>query len=578
MHARRISNGMNARFIARVRIITVLLVLTAIVIVGRLYFLQIMQGKSYAARADAQFMLPSSPLPERDTIYFTDKDGNQITAALLKSGFSLAVNPTKITDPYALYASLSGIVPLTEAEFVAKATKSGTQYSVVANHLDASLGQTIRQKQLQGVILAEDRWRYYPGGSLAAQTLGFVAYNGDIQEGRYGLESYYQDTLNRSSDDLYANFFVQLFGAAKGLVSGAPQSGDIITSIEPSVQAQLERTLVEYNDTWHPASSGGIIMDPQTGAIYAMAVSPTFDLNSFGSQTNPLIFANPLVQNVYEMGSIIKPLTMAAGIDSGSITSASTYNDTGCITVDTKKICNYDGEARGVTGMQDVLSHSLNLGVSFIATRMGAPVMSDYFLQRYKLGEETGIDMPQEQKGLVNNLSHNRQVDFDTAAFGQGIALTPIGTVRALATLANGGKLVVPHVVQAVRYDSGLTKKLNWGGGTQVLQATTTEVVTRMLTEVVDTALLNGKNKLEHYSVAAKTGTAQVVDPATGKYFPDKYLHSFFGYFPSYNAKFIVFLYALKPTGAPYASTTWAPPFHELSKFLINYYNVAPDR
>lgn len=569
---------MNARFISRVRSLALGMVLVAIIIVGRLYVLQIVHGKSYIARADAQFMLPASPLPERDAIYFTDKDGNQITAALLKSGFSLALNPTKITDPSALFNALSPLVPIDQTEFMTKAVKPNTQYAVVASHLDSSAGQSIQKAQLPGVVLAEDRWRYYPGGSLAAQTLGFVAYKGDNQVGRYGLESYYQDTLNSQSTNLYANFFVQLFGAAKNIVSGAPQSGDIITTIEPSVQAQLERTLVEYNQTWHPEISGGVIMDPQTGAIYAMAVSPTFDLNNFGAQTDPLIFANPLAQNVYEMGSIIKPITMAAGIDSGVITPTTTYDDTGCITVDTKKICNFDFKARGVIPMQQILSQSLNVGASFIATQMGPNIMRDYFNNHYALGQKTGVDLPAEQAGLLKNLDSSRQVEFDTASFGQGIAITPLETIRALATLANGGKLVTPHLVSAIHYDTGLTNTIDWGAPKQVLQATTTEAVTRMLTEVVDVNLANGNDKLEHYSVAAKTGTAQVVDPATGKYYPDKYLHSFFGYFPSYDAKFIVFLFALKPVGAPYASTTWAPPFHELTQFLINYYNLPPDR
>src|SRR6185437_10105510 len=191
---------------------------------------------------------------------------------------------------------------------IAKATKPNTQYQVVANQLPTDLGQQIQAKNLPGVVLANDRWRFYPGGSLAAQTLGFVAYNGNIQEGRYGLESFYNDTLTRSDDNLYSNFFVQLFGAAKNVLAGNANSGDVITSIEPSVQAELERELVAYNNVWHPQMSGGIIMDPQTGAIIAMASTPTFDLNNFGQQTDPTIFANPMVQNVYEMGSIIKPL------------------------------------------------------------------------------------------------------------------------------------------------------------------------------------------------------------------------------------------------------------------------------
>jgi len=282
---------------------------------------------------------------------------------------------------------------------------------------------------------------------------------------------------------------------------------------------------------------------------------------------------------VFEMGSILKPLTMAAGIDSGAITPTTTYNDTGCITVDTKKICNYDGVARGVIPMQQILSQSLNVGASFIATQMGPSVMRDYFLNHYDLGTETGIDLPGEVHGLVDNIANDdRQVEFDTASFGQGIAISPIETVRALAVLANGGKLVTPHLATAIRYDTGVERTLTWGDGEQVLKPQTVTDVTRMLTTVVDTALANGDIKLEHYSVAAKTGTAQIANPAGGGYYSDRFLHSFFGYFPSYNARFIVFLFAVDPKGAPYASQTWAQPFFSLTKFLLNYYNVAPDR
>jgi cell division protein FtsI/penicillin-binding protein 2 len=169
-------------------------------------------------------------------------------------------------------------------------------------------------------------------------------------------------------------------------------------------------------------------------------------------------------------------------------------------------------------------------------------------------------------------------VEFATASFGQGIAMTPIETVRALAALGNGGKLVTPHLVKAVKYDNGVTRSLSWGEGEQMLKPETSTTISRMLTTVVDTKLADGKLKMEHYSIAAKTGTAQIANPNGGGYYTDKYLHSFFGYFPSYDPKFIVFLFAVEPKGAPFASQTWAPPFGEITKFLINYYNIPPDR
>jgi cell division protein FtsI/penicillin-binding protein 2 len=502
-------------FVWRIRLVTGILVVCALVIVGRLYLLQILHGSMYTARADAQVSSISAPLLDRYNIFFSDKDNNLIAAATM-----------------------------------------------------------------QNIGTSTERRRFYPGGSLAAAELGFVAYNNDdVQKGRYGLERYYDQTLTQKSEDLYSNFFVELFGAAQSLLSGGPEVGSIVTTIEPTVQTELERTLVDYSGQWHPRLSGGIIMDPKTGEIVAMAVSPTFNLNEFKKESDPSVFGNPLVQNVFEMGSIIKPLTVAAGLDSGVITPESTYKDTGCIEVDTKKICNFDGVARGVIPIQQILSQSLNLGASYVATKMGPEVMRDYFLNHYKFGSETGIDLPSEVRGLVSNIENSsRAVEYDTASFGQGIAISPIETVRALGSLANGGKMVTPHLVKAIRYDSGLSRTLTWNTDTEVLKPETTLEVSRMLTKVVDESLADGKIKTEHYSVAAKTGTAQIANPAGGGYYTDRFLHSFFGYFPSFDARYLVFLFALEPKGAPFASQTLADPFHSLTKFLISYYDIPPDR
>lgn len=571
---------MNIRYVSRVRIITIFFLVITVTILGRLYVLQVMRGDDYRARADAQFVEPSTPLVDRNNIYFTDKEGNQIVAATLKTGYALAINPRKVEDPGALYEALKDTIPLTREVFLQKISNKNTQYVLVAQRLSDNAGVKLRELKLPGLIIEQDRWRFYPGGPLAAQTIGFVAYHGDVQEGRYGLERYYESNLVREDDSLYGNFFVELFGNVKHLLSGAPQSGDLITTIEPAVETELERILADYDKKWTPKLSGGIIMDPKTGEIYAMSVHPTFDLNEFGAQKNPSIFANALVENVYEMGSIIKPLTMAAGLDSGVIVPESTYNDTGRLEIDGKTISNFDGKARGTVPMQEILSQSLNLGVSFIATKMGSSSMREYFLDKYKFNEETGIDLPGEVHGLTENLTRRgaRAVEYDTASFGQGIALTPIATVRALASLANGGFLVTPHLVRAVHYDAGPTLEKAWNHDERILEQKTTEEVSRMLTKVVDEALMKGTIKIPGYSVAAKTGTAQIANPNASGYYPDRYLHSFFGYFPSYDAKFVVFLFALEPNGAEYASQTLAEPFHALTKFLINYYAVPPDR
>jgi len=259
------------------------------------------------------------------------------------------------------------------------------------------------------------------------------------------------------------------------------------------------------------------------------------------------------------------------------ITPQSTYYDAGFITLSEYTIKNYDGRGRGTVSMQEVLNQSLNTGVAHIASLLGKERFRKYFYA-LKLGSETGIDLPNEGYGLVKNLESPREVEYATASFGQGIALTPIGAVRALSTLANGGMLVTPHLARTIQYENGKEHTVGFAEGDRVFSEQTSETITSMLVQVVDTALRGGKLKKEHYSVAAKTGTAQIANEVDGGYYDDRYLHSFFGYFPAYEPRFLIFLYTVDPKGVQYASETLTEPFMDLVDFLINYYNIPPDR
>ena len=356
----------------------------------------------------------------------------------------------------------------------------------------------------------------------------------------------------------------------------AAREGDLVTTIEPMVQEKLQQVLLEVNGRYGSIETGGIIMDPATGEIIALDTVPTFDANDF-QNGDPAHFGNPLVEHQYEFGSIVKALTMAAGLDAGVVAADSTYNDTGCMTLNNKKFCNYDLKARGTTPMQEILSQSLNMGATFIALRVGHEKFREYFKQ-LGMGEETGIDLPSEVPGNINNILRSpRDVEYATASFGQGVAQTPVEMVKALGALANEGKVVTPHLVRAVKLESGIEKKLEWGGEERVFSKEATLDTTRMLVKVVDVKLDGGKVKIPSMSVAAKTGTAQIAGPG-GKYYENLYLHSFFGYFPAYEPRFIILLYTRQPQGVQYASETLTHPFMELTHFLINYYEIPPDR
>jgi cell division protein FtsI (penicillin-binding protein 3)/stage V sporulation protein D (sporulation-specific penicillin-binding protein) len=308
-----------------------------------------------------------------------------------------------------------------------------------------------------------------------------------------------------------------------------------------------------------------------------MEALPSYNPNEFSKVKDQAYYSNQNVSAVYEMGSIIKPITMASALDSGVVNEKTTYNDTGFRDLNGYKVRNYDGKPRGPnTSMQTILDKSLNVGIVFLVEQLGINRFQEYF-KKFGIGTETGIDLPGEASGLTNNLDSNVFVDNATAGFGQGIAITPIQTIRALATLGNGGMLVTPHVVDSIIYENGERKKIIQESSERVISKESSEKISRMLVHVVDHALKDGEYKMNHYSVAAKTGTAQMVKKGGG-YYDDRYLHSFFGYFPAYDPKFIIFIFHTYPKGAEYASATLTDPFFKIVKFLISYYKIPPDR
>ena len=552
--------------------------LFALVLVFRLYDVQIINGSTYSDKADRQYVRTTVDLYDRGNIFMQDRDGRLVSGATLKTGYTLALNPSIMNEPEDVFNRLSSLIEIEEEDFLYRAGKSTDPYEEIAHRLNPEIALAIQNQSLSGVNIYKDRWRFYPGDTLASQALGFVAYDENNLRGVYGVERYYNDVLSREEGIVNINFFAEVFANLNKTLfkQSTSREGDVITALEPSVQLFLERKLAEVQDKWNSKLTAGIIINPKSGEIYALAVNPTFDLNNF-AQEDVSIFGNPLVENVYEMGSIMKPLTMAAGLDTGIVTPETTYYDAGFIELDGFTIGNFDGKGRGYVDMQEVLNQSLNTGAAFVVNQIGNDVFTEY-LRAYGIGEETGIDLPNESAGLTDNLDSPRDIEYATASFGQGIAITPIATVRALATLANGGVLVTPHIATKIKYKSGLSKTVSYNDGERVLKEETTEKITQMLVRVVDKALLGGSVKLDKYSVAAKTGTAQIAKVDERGYYDDRFLHSFFGYFPAYNPEFLVFLLTVEPKEVRYASQTLTYPFIDTVKFLTNYYEVPPDR
>ena len=587
-------------FVNRIRLLSVLFIFVGLVLIGKLYLLQVVHHENYLNLGDRQYIKKNSNISDRGDIYFTKKDGTYIVAATMKDDYALYINPkafftyiksdknigSKSEDE--VIRDLESRVPVLlkldkeknddfkSKLFKLKDKRSDTYFELIKG-LDEADQNAIKTLKLDYLGLGKEKKRYYPGNELASNVIGTMGFKGDELAGRYGLEKQYENTLVRSSK-AYGNFFVDLFSGAKKVISDHESlEGDIYTTIEPVVQKELEKKIMQINDKQNSELTGAIVMNPYTGEIVAMAKVPTFSHDD-KKDYNIANYKNDIVESSYEMGSIIKPLTMATGVDLGKVHADSTYNDTGFVKVKDRTIYNFDKKGRGTITMQTALSQSLNTGFVYVARLVGNEAMTKYFYS-FGLDKKTGIDLPNESAPLTSNLNKG-DVEHATVSFGQGIAMSPLGTIRALSVIANGGYVIHPHVVSKVKYDIGNTddvKPEDFEKQIPVLKSSTIDELRRMLVYNVDNSLLKGSRKNPRYTIGAKTGTAQIAS-ASGGYIEGKNIHTFIGFFPAYNPKFIVFMYTVDPKNSRYASESLAAPFLDLSDFLIQYYEIPADR
>jgi stage V sporulation protein D (sporulation-specific penicillin-binding protein) len=564
--------------LSRIRLLSGFIVLVALFFIVRLFYIQIVNGESYAENADKSYV-SSGDTFDRGTIYFGKKDGSYLSAGTIRLGYKLAINPMKVLDPEQLYIDLSEYLELEEEDFIARASKPTDPYEEIVTQLDEELANTIKEKEFAGVTLFKHKWRFYPGETLASQTVGFLGFNkGDDLTGQYGIERSYEHVLSRSGSRLYVNAFAEIFANLnRTIFSNEEEEGDVVLTIEPTVQNFVESTLAEVVEKYNADSGSVLIVNPTNGEVVSMASYPNFDLNNFSGVEDSGVFSNPVVENVYEFGSIIKPLILAAAFDVDAVNEETSYFDSGSVWVEDKEIFNFDKEGRGQVNMKDVLAQSLNTGMVFIEQAMGKDVLKEY-LFKYQLDQRTNIDLPNEASPLVGNLQSPRELEFATASFGQGIAFNMVVLTKALSALANGGTLVEPHVVSKIIYDQGgsLVVEKELLDKNRVLKPETSERITRVLVENFDN-LLEGKYNIEKHSIAVKTGTAQVPNPSGG-YYDDRNRHSFVGYFPAFDPEFLVFYTLEYPKGVRYASLSLTEPFMDTTHFLISYYNILPDR
>jgi len=556
------------RFLAQWRLMAVVgsFSLLYLVLVGHLYSIQVEQRPYYSARAQSQYRLAGFLNAQRGNIFFQDKNGTLIQAAIMKEMPAVFAVPKEIGTPQETAMALAQTIPGTdEDELVRILSKGDDPYEPIAKKVSDAVVDAIKKLKLGGIYIDEEPNRFYPLGSMFAHALGFVGPAAEDEEakGRYGLELFYEEELRGLGGEF----------SEDNLIKPPTNGSNLILTVDYTIQRKAEavlRALVEK----HGAGGGSVIVeDPQTGRILAMASHPTFDPNEY-SHYSIATFINPVAQSIYEPGSVFKVMTMAIGIETGKLTPDTTYVDKGYVTFDGRTIRNWDLKTRGELTMAQVLEHSVNTGAVFAERLIGHDLFYNYLIS-FGFNEPTGIDLPGELKGSLANLRTQRDINFATASFGQGVSVTPISLTNAIAAIANRGILMRPYIVERiVNAEGGIIEERKPEFIRRVIGERTAEQVIDMMVAAVRTNIIAD---IPSYEVAGKTGTAQVPNLAGGGYYEDQVINSYTGFAPATNPRFVILIKLDKPLGAPLAGQTVVPAFRELAEFILNYYEIPPD-
>ncbi len=534
-------------------------------LITNLYNIQLNKSDYYLARAASQLNAAGNLEPNRGNIYFTDKNNNLIQAVLNKNYDMIFAVPKEIQQGIKIgdfIEKLALIVNLSVEDLGKKLNKKNDLYELLVQKAAPEQVKQIQElisQGFKGIYVTKQKLRFYPYNNLASHLLGFVSLAGDgevfkygnSQIGRYGVELQFNSILTGEKGKIEKDNVIN------------PKDGqDIILTIDRNIQSQSEEVLKKIINDWKAEGGTVIVQEPSSGKILAMANFPNFDPNNY-SGFDIKSFLNPATQSVYEPGSVFKIMTMAAGIDSGKISPETTYIDKGTVTLNNRTIHNWWDKIYGKATMTEVLENSINTGSVFAEQKTGHETFYQY-LTRFGFNELTKINLPGEVKSNIRNLVKGRDIHYATASFGQGISVTPISLINAFSAVANGGVLMKPLILvdekpQMIR---------------RVISSETSKKLTQMM---ISTVKKNKVADIANYFVAGKSGTAYIPDFKSGGY-TDEVINTFIGFAPASSPKFVIFIKLDKPASAPFATIAVGPAFWDLTQFILNYYNIPPDK
>ena len=575
------------RHMTRSQFLAMLLTGAMVVIVLRLFFLQIIQHDHYVALANEEQVKKLVTPAHRGMIYALDGD-TPVPLAMNQQVYTLFADPTVVDEPQKVEQAVRDIAggnlivdDIQKALADSRAEKS--MYRVLAKNVSLRQAELIKSKKLKGVGFQEVSKRVYPEGDMAAQTLGFVNNEG---KGQYGVEQSLnerltgKDGLLKSVTDV-ANVPLSI---GKDNIRNDPVDGDnIVLTIDRNIQAKAQEALLAGLERSGATHGSVLVMDPNSGKVLALADYPTYNPAEFTKVQDEQVFRNIATTEPYEPGSVLKTFTVATGIDKGVIDAQSTFYNTDKIQVEDRTITN---ALKGITGtitMQRALDNSLNTGMVTIAQRLGdgksinkgaRDTLYDYFHNRFGLGERTGVEIANEQKGILispNDVQGNA-VRYSNMAFGQGLNVTMMQVAAGFSAIINGGTYHSPTVI-AGTYDNSQLKLEN---NSQTRQNVISASASAQAREMIHQARAGFTNTdTPGYYVGGKTGTSQTLE--NGQYISTQTVGTYLGFGGTdAESKYVIMVQVSGKNMNLEGNKHAMPIFTDLSNWLLGYYQLQP--
>ena len=571
----------------RPRILAIVILIIMAVFVVRLFYLQVIRHDYYVGEANKeqlkQLVIPAA----RGEIYAMD-GSNPVKVVLNEAVYTVFADPKVVDKPDDVASLVRRVAGGNARSSLEKLlSQKESRYQILATKVTRKQAELMKEPKLRGLGFQQETQRVYPEGQLAAQTLGFVDAEG---KGRYGIESKLNNRLT-GSDGLLQSVTdvsnVPLTIGDNNINKPAKNGDNLVMTIDRNVQAYTEKALAKGLEASKATNGSVMVMDPQTGKILAMANLPTYKPAEYNKVTDVAAFNNDTVSAPYEPGSDIKTFTVATGLDKGVIRPDSTYNNTDSIKVEDRTISNATKGQTGNITMQKALNYSLNTGMVTIAQRLGdgssitrnaRDTMYQYFHDKFRMGELTGVEVANEAEGTIIPPTDvdGGAVRYSNMAFGQGMDVTMVQVCAAFSTIINGGTYYKPTVIAGKMSDDGtaFTADPKKAPIPNVVSHSTSDTVKEMIHEA-RTAFYAGKDRPGYY-IGGKTGTSQTIE--NGQYVDDQTIGTYLGFGGDSIPRYVIMVQVSGKHMNLSGGTDALPIFTDISNWMLDYMKLQPQR